>query len=224
MTTVSPKIVVLGSINMDLVVQCDRHPLRGQTVLADSSSEFCGGKGANQAVAASLVGGSVTMIGAIGDDGFSSRLLNNLRQHRIDRQHLFPRENQSSGLAVITVDGNGENSIIVVSGANATVTPADVAAKAEQIQKADVLLVQLEIPVDAVLKGIEIASTSDTRVILDPAPAPSLAPSALFDVDLLCPNELEAASLTGLSVYTVEDATKAAIELHRRLFSMESML
>ncbi|QEG39091.1 ribokinase [Roseimaritima ulvae] len=212
----APKIVVLGSINMDLVVRCARLPLPGQTVLADSSAEFCGGKGANQAVAAAVAGADVTMIGAVGDDAFADRLLNNLRQHGIHDACVARRVDQASGLAVISVDQQGQNSIVVVSGANGSVSPADVRAAEAIIEGCDLLLVQLEIPLDTVLAGIKLAQQAGVKVVLDPAPAPSDVPPELLKVDVLCPNESEAAELTGRPVESLDDARRAAETLHHR--------
>ena len=215
MTKSAPKIVVLGSINMDLVVRCAELPIAGQTVLAESSAEFCGGKGANQAVAAAVVGGEVAMIGAVGNDAFADRLLGNLVGHGIGCQAVARRDNDASGLAVISVDQHGQNSIMVVSGANASVSRDEVLAAATMIQQCDVLLVQLEIPVESVLIGISIAKEAGVRVVLDPAPAPHAFPPELLHVDLLCPNESEAAELTGQSVDSVDDARQAAVKLHQ---------
>lgn len=200
---------------MDLVVRCAELPIPGQTVFADSSAEFCGGKGANQAVAAALTGGDVSMIGAVGSDAFANRLLGNLLEHGINCDAVLRRDDIASGLAVISVDECGENSIMVVSGANGSLTRDDVQAAAALIRQSDLLLVQLELPVDAVLAGIEIAKQAGVRIVLDPAPAPHGFPSELLAVDLLCPNESEAAELTGQPVESVKDACLAAAKLHQ---------
>ncbi len=200
---------------MDLVVSCAKLPSPGQTVLAQSSREFCGGKGANQAVAAALAGGEVSMIGAVGSDAFAERLLNNLIGHSINCSAVARRENLASGLAVISVDAAGQNSIIVVPGANATLTRDDVLASRKLIEQCDVLLLQLEIPMDAVLAGIEVAQLAGVRVVLDPAPAVDQLPAKCLTVDLLCPNESEAAQLTGLPVDSLEPARVAATALQQ---------
>jgi ribokinase len=211
----SPTIAVLGSINMDLVVRCAELPIAGQTVLAESSAEFCGGKGANQAVAAAAAGGDVSMIGAVGSDAFADRLVGNLSQHGIACTAVARRDHQVSGLAVISVDQRGQNSIMVVSGANASVSRDDVVAAQAMIQRSDLFLVQLEIPLDSVLAGIDIAKRAGVRVVLDPAPAPIDFPPELLAVDMLCPNESEAAVLTGQPVESVEEARQAAAKLHQ---------
>ncbi|MEM9366516.1 MAG: ribokinase [Planctomycetota bacterium] len=211
-----PRVVVLGSINMDLVIQSPRIPIPGETLLASSSTEFCGGKGANQAVAAARAGGDVAMIGAVGGDGFASRLIENLRTNNIDFQHVRRRDDVASGLAVIAVDDNGQNAIMVVPGANALISVEDVERSRELIQDADILLLQLEIPVEAVTAGVEIAKQSETRVMLDPAPAIANLPPHLLDVDLLCPNEREAQVITGMQVGTDEQVSAVAKVLQQR--------
>ena len=216
MTIRTPKLVVLGSINMDLVVRCTAIPTPGQTVMASSSNEFCGGKGANQAVAASMVNAQVDMIGCVGSDAFADRLIENLRQHRVGTEHIERSGGASSGLAVIAVDDRGQNSIMVVAGANACITRDQVENARALIASSDVLLVQLEIPVEAVLTGIQIAKEEGVRVILDPAPALTHCPAELFQVDLICPNESEAAAMVGHAVDTYETAISAAHTLQSR--------
>ena len=212
----SPRIAVLGSINMDLIVRCAELPAVGQTVLAESSSEFCGGKGANQAVASATAGGNVAMIGAVGGDVFADRLLDNLHRHRVDFSAVQRRTDTASGLAVIAVDSRGQNSIMVVPGSNGLLTAEDVMTSRETIQKSDMLLVQMEISIDAVLAGIRLARDAGVRVVLDPAPASEDYPPELFQVDLLCPNESEAETLSGHSVTSIDNAQIAAKELRRR--------
>ncbi|MDG2220157.1 MAG: ribokinase [Rubripirellula sp.] len=214
-SAVRPKVAVLGSINMDLVVRCDELPEPGQTIMANSSTEFCGGKGANQAVAASLAGGDVNIIGAVGNDAFAKRLMDNLRHHSIGCNHVLQRSEHPSGLAIISVDQRGQNSIMVVAGSNGTLSAGDVQSVEAIIQDADVLLVQLETPVDAILAGIKIANQAGVKVILDPAPALKSIPPDLLNIDLLCPNESEAAALTGQKVASVDDAISAAIRLQQ---------
>ncbi|MEM1227147.1 MAG: ribokinase [Planctomycetota bacterium] len=186
-----PKIAVVGSINMDLVVRCERIPQPGETLHASGFAEVAGGKGANQAVAAARAGGEVTMIGCVGHDAFADRLVAGLRDAGVNTDGVKPTE-CPSGIALITVSDCGENQILVVAGANAAVSPQYVQQHAEQIAAAEVLLLQLEIPLPGVLKAIEIAKAAGTRVILDPAPASTELPEELWDVDLLCPNSSEA--------------------------------
>ncbi len=210
-----PKIAVVGSINMDVVVRCRTLPLPGQTILAESSAEFCGGKGANQAAAAACAGADVTMIGCVGDDSYADRLTQNLTAHGIDCSHVSRASDCGSGLAIIAVDESGENSIIVAPGANASVDAPAVESARKAIEASDILMVQLEIPVATVLKSIAIARNAGVRVMLDPAPAPATFPAELLQVDLLCPNESEATELTGHAVNTIEQAHNAAMTLIR---------
>lgn len=211
----SPIIVVLGSINMDLVARCDALPLRGQTLTAKSFDEIPGGKGANQAVAASRAGARVSMIGRVGSDSFADRLVAELESDQISVNSI-QFSNDPSGVALITVADDGENQIVVVPGANGCMTPADVDRHADLIANAGALLLQLEVPMDCVLQAIKVARASGTRVILDPAPVPSQWPSELFNVDLICPNETEATSLTGVPVEGRGSVEEAARQLHQK--------
>ncbi|MCH2202864.1 MAG: ribokinase [Fuerstiella sp.] len=216
MTSTSPKIVVIGSINMDLVVRCDSLPRPGETILAKSSEEVCGGKGANQAVAAARAGGHVTMIGRVGDDVFANRLLTNLTDEQICCEAVQTTTNCPSGMAIVAVEQSGQNSIMVVPGANARLGAHDVRAFRNVIAAADVVLLQLEIPMDTVAMAIQTARETGVRMILDPAPVPHKFPDDLFNVDVLCPNESEAAMLSGCPVETIEEAAVAADKLHQQ--------
>ncbi len=211
-----PRIAVLGSINMDLVIRCAHLPAKGETIIADSSSEIPGGKGANQAVSAARAGGDVTMIGRVGDDAFASRLVENLRRENICTDSVVASSGCASGIAVVGVEASGENSIMVVPGANGNVTCEDVESAADVIRGADVLLLQLEIPFDAVIAASSIAADAGVPVILDPAPMPSVLPANLLSVDVICPNQSEAASIVGHPLDTVDDARKSVATLHDR--------
>ncbi|MEO8270126.1 MAG: ribokinase [Aureliella sp.] len=211
-----PIVAVLGSINMDLVVRCQSLPVGGQTLAADSAHEVCGGKGANQAVAAAKVGGDVRMIGRVGDDLFAQRLLANLQDQQVNCDAVSPTRNCASGLAIVVVEASGQNSIMLVAGANAKVSVADVERFRHLIESADVLLLQLEIPTDSVLAAIQIASSAGVRCILDPAPVASCWTDELLQVDFICPNETEASAITGLPVRSVEEAVTAAKQLQLR--------
>ena len=212
--TSSPRVVVIGSLNMDLVVRCRRLPHPGQTIQAESSSEVCGGKGANQAVAAARAGGQVAMVGRVGDDAFAERLIDNLSQEGVDCEAVR-RTACPSGLAVVAVEDGGQNSILVVPGANGQVSVDDVRRAQPVIQASDIALVQLEVPLEAVLAAIRVARQANVPVILDPAPAPRVWSEELLTADLLCPNETEAAVMTGGCVESVEDAAAAARHLCR---------
>ncbi|WP_133910128.1 ribokinase [Streptomyces sp. NBC_00582] len=188
-------IVVLGSTNMDLVAYVEKAPQRGETVTGREFRTIPGGKGANQAIAAAHAGGTVSMIGAVGNDSFGARLRSTLEHSGVNTDHLrtveFP-----SGTAHIVVDDEGGNAIVVVPGANGTLdhlVPGD----AGLIASADALLLQLEIPLPAVVAGARAARAHGVRTILTPAPAQPLPPELLAAVDLLVPNEHEATTLTG---------------------------
>ncbi|MEV8103652.1 ribokinase [Streptomyces sp. NPDC088135] len=190
-------IAVLGSTNMDLVAYVDRAPERGETVTGRELRTVPGGKGANQAVAAARAGGEVTMIGAVGDDEYGRELRSTLEYAGVDTDLLHTAEGPS-GTAHIVVDDTGANSIVVIPGANGTVTalgPGEMAA----IAGAELLLLQLELPLSAVIEGARTAHAQGVRTILTPSPVQPL-PSELLDcVDLLIPNEHEATALSGFT-------------------------
>ena len=201
---------------MDLVVRCESLPTPGQTIVASDFREICGGKGANQAVAAARAGGDVTMIGRVGDDLFSGRLIDNLRRNQVRCDLIGSTENCSSGLAIVAVESGGENSIVVIPGANSKLTADDIYEQRDQIEASDIVLVQLEIPIDAVSVAIRIANEAGVRVMLDPAPAPANWSESFSCVDLMCPNETEASATTRSAVETIEQAESAACQLHRQ--------
>ena len=211
-----PRIAVFGSINMDLVARCAHLPQPGETIIGNSLAEVSGGKGANQAVAAARLNADVIMIGRVGDDAFAKQLRDNLQRERIDTTFVSSTEQCSSGIAIVAVERSGENSIIVLPGANSRLEVADVESAAGVIRGSDLLMLQLEIPIDAALAAVRMARESGVRVILDPAPAPVHFPSELFDVDVICPNQSEASAILGRDVRSVAEAEQAAIELTRR--------
>lgn len=190
-------IVVVGSINMDLVVRSPHLPQPGETILGRDFKTFPGGKGANQAVAASRLGGHVKMIGRVGNDAFGTELLRTLQNDRVDTTFVQRAADAPSGVALITVEDAGQNTIVVASGANAKVTPADVDAAEAAFDGAAVLLLQLEIPLPTVRHAIEVAKKHRVRVLLNPAPAQPLETQLLSLVDYLVPNQIELALLTG---------------------------
>ena len=212
---IPPRVVVVGSINMDLVIRLAKLPRPGQTVVARESVEVPGGKGANQAVAAARLGASVSMVGRVGDDGFGERLRAGLASAGVDVRHVIETEQCASGLAVVTVEDSGENAIAVVPGANGRLSAEDVADAEKTIRSADLLLVQLEAPLETVAAAASLARRHQVLTVLDPAPAPASLPDGLFPVDVLCPNESEAAAMTGASLETPGDVERAAIELRR---------
>jgi len=205
----SGHIVVVGSLNMDLVVRAARHPMPGETILGGDFSIFPGGKGANQAVAAARLGGRVKMIGRVGADAFGDSLLQTLAQDGVDISYVVRDQEAPSGVALITVDAAGQNTIVVASGANARVTPEDVAAAEHVFVSASVLMLQLECPLAAVAYAIELARRHRVRVVLNPAPAQPLDAALLGQVDYLIPNQTELALLTGI------DSTSGAVRCLR---------
>ncbi|RSS52004.1 ribokinase [Streptomyces sp. WAC01280] len=190
-------IVVLGSTNMDLVAYVPRAPARGETVTGRAFRTIPGGKGANQAVAAARAGAEVSMIGAVGADDFGARLRANLEHCSVDTDLLRTAEGPS-GTAHIVVDDEGGNAIVVVPGANAALTSLSHGDEA-LIGTADALLLQLELPLSVVVEGAATARRLGVRTVLTPAPAQPLPPELLAAIDLLVPNEHEAAALTGLT-------------------------
>jgi len=207
------KIVVVGSINMDLVYHVSRLPKPGETLTGTSFHQIHGGKGANQAVAAARMGADVSMIGRVGDDAFGASLIEGLQRESIDVSHVKISPATSSGLAVIGVDANGQNCIAVIPGANGQVIPTDIESAESIIAAANVLLVQLEIPVDAVITAINIARRHNVQIILDPAPAPESWSAELLNVNIVCPNETEASFFTGLPVGNIAEASAACLKL-----------
>jgi ribokinase len=191
-------IVVVGSLNMDLVVRAPRHPQLGETVLGGEFRTFPGGKGANQAVAAARLGATVKMIGRVGPGGFGDSLLNTLMRDNVDTTRVRRDGKLRSGVALITVDANGQNTIVVASGANGELTPEDVTAGEAAFAGAAVLLLQLECPLAAVERAIELAKKHGAQVVLNPAPAQMLNATLLESVDYLVPNQTELALLTGV--------------------------
>lgn len=192
-------ITVVGSLNMDLVIRTPRLPLPGETLSGGPFATYPGGKGANQAVAAARLGAAVAMVGRVGDDAFGEELRAGLIHAGIDAAQVPAAPGMATGVALITVEEGGQNTIVIAPGANATVGPADIAAAASTIGAARLLLLQLEIPLPAITRAAQIARAAGTTVILNPAPAPAgpLPAELLACVDYLIPNEIEAAALLG---------------------------
>ncbi|MDO9086337.1 MAG: ribokinase [Anaerolineaceae bacterium] len=206
------KILVIGSINIDLVVYAQRHPIPGETILGDRFNTFPGGKGANQAIAAARLGGNVQMVGRLGKDTFGQALLDNLRKNQVDSQSVF-QVDEPTGTALITVDAKGQNTIIVVPGANATLTKADIDQLKETIRDTKVLVLQLEIPLDVVIHAINIAYEFSTTILLNPAPAAHIPIETLRKVTYIIPNESELALLSGKETNSFVDCRQAANQL-----------
>ena len=206
------RIVVVGSINMDLVTRANKIPIPGETVIGGDLQTFPGGKGANQAVAAARLGADVALVGHVGNDLFAEQLRENLAVDQVDHSFVTGVE-AASGVALIVVDATGQNSIVVASGANGRLTPADVEAAAGVIKSADVMLLQLEVPLETVQRAADLAHDSGVKVILNPAPAQPLPASLLRLVDVLIPNESEAAMLSSVAVDDEEGLQLAATKL-----------
>ena len=190
------RVVVIGSINMDLVTLAPRFAAPGETLLGDRFLTIPGGKGANQAVAAARLGAEVTLVGALGDDAFGRQLRDGLAREGVRLDHVLSIDDAGSGTASITVAG-GENSIIVVPGANARVTPAQVEKASDAVQRADAVLVQMEIPLETVEATLRLGHRLGVPVILNPAPAQKLPVEWLKLARYVTPNEHELATLLG---------------------------
>ncbi|MFA7238029.1 MAG: ribokinase [Phycisphaeraceae bacterium] len=218
----SPRIVVVGSVNMDLVVRSERMPRPGETIRGHDFVTAPGGKGANQAVGAARLGAMCQMIGRVGDDMFGRQLLQNLQHSHVQTDHTLVTDRCPSGVAVIHVDEHGENAITIVAGANGRVSPDDVDATEAVIAGAQVMIVQLELPLATVCYAVNIARKHGVTTILDPAPAPSggapgsKLPDELHRVDIISPNQTEARLLTGEQVTSVAEAKLVGAELVRR--------
>ena len=188
------KIAVIGSINMDLTAATERHPKKGETVSGENLQYLPGGKGANQAVAAARLGGDVSFFGCVGDDVFADRLLAHLSENGVDTSGVRRVTGVSSGIAMITV-AEGDNTIVVVPGANGAVTPGYLDEVKDGILAADILLLQNEIPTEAVLHAIDIGSKAGKVILYNPAPFAPLSPDVMEKISYLTPNEHEAALL-----------------------------
>jgi len=210
------QIVVVGSLNMDMVVSLNHRPDRGETVLGSDFFMNAGGKGANQAVAASKLGVSVAMIGKVGSDLFGDQLLANLEQVGVDCRAIEKVSEDATGVAFVTLDPEGDNSIVVAPGANLRLTPEDVRRREELIKQSKLLMVQLEVPLETVKEAITIARRHKVPVLLDPAPAQTLSEDLLSLVDYIVPNETEIKQLTGIHVFDQVTAKLAAVELLRK--------
>lgn len=205
-----PKILVIGSSNMDLVIQADHFPRPGETIIGGNFSMIPGGKGANQAVAAARLGGKVALVAQVGDDLFGQANLDNYQREGIDIANVERHPDVPTGVALISVDKSGENTIIVASGANAEMGINNLERASMLFEWADVVLLQLEIPLEVVTEAARMAKAQGKKVILNPAPARSLPAELLENVDIITPNETEAEFLTGISVSDISSAALAA--------------
>jgi len=194
-------IVIIGSINMDLVLRVPRMPLPGETISGGQFRTIPGGKGANQAVACARLSADsvkVAMVACLGDDAFGAELRAALRKDGIDDSHVTTIPDTASGIASILVDDNGQNSIVLASGANAELSPAHIDAARGLIEQARIVVLQLESPLPTVIHAIRLAHALGKTVVLNPAPAQALPTELLGHIDYLVPNEIEAAMLAGM--------------------------
>jgi ribokinase len=206
----SKKIVVVGSCNTDMVIKADRLPVPGETILGGTFFMNPGGKGANQAVAASRLGGNVTLISKTGNDVFGKQSVMLYTAENIKTDYIYSDPKHPSGVALITVDSQGENCIVVASGANAYLTPSDIDKASAEIENSDLVLMQLEIPIETVEYVAEMASKKGIKVILNPAPARALSDNLLKHLYIIIPNKSEAEILSGIKVSDIESAKQAA--------------
>ena len=203
-------IAVIGSNNVDLITYIDRMPAQGETLEAPDFQMGCGGKGANQAVAAARLGSEVLMLSRVGNDIFAENTINNFKRNGIDTKYVLPTE-ATSGVAPIFVDRDSNNSILIIKGANDLLTPADIEDAAVDIAKCKLIVLQLEIPLETVYAAIDFGNEHGIPVLLNPAPAhPDLDIERVKGATYFMPNETELALLTGLPVDTLDEVKVAA--------------
>ncbi|MFJ5713050.1 ribokinase [Neobacillus sp. NPDC093127] len=209
-----PSVLVIGSINMDLVLKVDKVPVDGETVLGESYAYIPGGKGANQGVAAARLGADVTFIGRVGEDANGKVLKGNLQKEGINAEFVIESPETSTGIAAIMLQETGQNRIIVIPGANMKITKEDLQTAFEHTY--DAVIVQLEIPDEIVIEASRLSKEKNIPVILDAGPAKSFPLEDLEGLEIVSPNESEALALTGVEVNSIESAEKAAIVLKER--------
>lgn len=204
------KIVVVGSTNTDMVIVTDHFPVPGETILGGKFLMNPGGKGANQAVAAARLGGQVSFISKVGQDVFGQQAIQNLLHEGIDVSAVYIDQENPSGVAQIIVDKHAENCIVVAPGANLSLNRNDIDNAIDLIEKASILLVQLEVPLDTIMYAINKATSLNKKVILNPAPATPLSDEILSTLHIITPNETETELLTGVKVTDIATARQAA--------------
>ncbi len=205
-----PKIVVVGSSNTDMVIKLKWLPGPGETILGEDFIMAAGGKGANQAVAAARLGGDITFVARVGADIFGEQAIQNFQKEGINTDFIVMDDKNPSGVALIFVDNKGENTIAVASGANNKLSKQDVTAAEQKIKSANVMLLQLETPLETVQYAARLASEAGVKVILNPAPARELDETLLRTITVLTPNESETELLTGIKVEDEKSAKRAA--------------
>lgn len=214
MSSDEPLICVVGASNIDLLTKLPRLPRLGETLVGHSFHLGCGGKGANQAVMARKMGADVIMVTKLGRDMFGEYTLTNYRQQGIETTHILWDEERFSGVASIFVDDEGRNVIVIVPGANFGLTREDVSHAREVIQKADVVVCQLEVPLEATAEALRLAKEGGRALtIFNPAPGQPLEEALMRNSDVIAPNETEAEAILGITIHSIDDATAAARRL-----------
>lgn len=204
------KICILGSINMDMVVSVDKMPLVGETIFSENFKLAHGGKGANQAVASQRLGSEVYMISKVGKDAYGLQILNSLEKENINIANIFKDDVNPTGTAIITVNSEGNNSIIVVAGANMTLSLDEIGKCKDVITSSDIIVAQFETPIEVTIEAFKFAKENGVITILNPAPAEEIPNELLKYTDIIVPNETEATTLTGVDVKDLESAKQAA--------------
>jgi len=210
------RIAVIGSSNTDMVIKTSKLPIPGETILGGKFFMNPGGKGANQAVAAARLGGKVSFIAKTGDDVFGKQARQIFENENINTDYLVTDPGHPSGVALITVDAKGENCIVVAPGSNGYLSQGDIELAREEILRSDIVLMQLEIPLETVVYAANLAFDAGKKVILNPAPAAQITDELLSKLYLITPNETEAELISGIPVKDIESATLAARNLFGR--------
>lgn len=210
------KITVVGSANIDMTATVQDFPEPGETLTGEGFETFFGGKGANQAVAASRLGGDVSFVGRVGDDTFGSDIVDNIKREGIDESDLSKNKDRKTGVAIILVNRRGENKIVIIPGANESVSGEYVQENASVVSRADIAISQLEIPIEAVIEVANISRQGSTKFILDPAPAQEIPDEIFHNLFLITPNQSEAESITDIKPRNKEDSRRAADVLHKK--------
>lgn len=210
------KITIIGSSNTDLMMQVDKTPGPGETIIGKQFSVNPGGKGANQAVAAARAGGDVSFIGCIGKDVFGNLAIEKLDKDNIDTSSIFRDSDAPSGMALVYVDANGENSISIAPGSNFELSPKNIDESLGKLSNTKIILTQLEIPIETVERAAHLARKQGITFILDPAPAASLSDNLMGNVDIITPNETEAEKLTGIALTNETNIRSACEKLHKQ--------
>ena len=204
------RVTVVGCFMFDLVARAPRRPKTGETLIGDSFGMFIGGKGANQAIAASRLNAMVYMVGRLGDDLFGNQFLDKFSDEKINTDFVIQDKNNGTGVGMPLIDASGDNSIVIIPRANTALSAKNINQGYEAIANSDILLLQLEVPIEASQRAAEIAKENSTIVILNPAPAREIPDTLLDLVDILTPNESETEILSGISATTEKEAKEAA--------------